>query len=456
MTAVTFMLAVAGLGGAQGAAQVGDLYVGTCDSVAMNTQQNQLDVYSPTGDYVTLIHGPQENACLTAMTFDTGDHLHIISAGFGTQAWNLLEFDNSGDLLSTHGPFASPTSVTHDLQGNLYIGQGSILKLDRSGHLSTYAVAGGAVWIDMAPDQRTIFYTATNGDVKTFDVVSGTQGPDAAVEAMARNVRALADGTIMFNSLGTVQRWSTPCPGCPFRQKAVYQIPANSDSFTLDPDGTSFWSINTYYDNDNQLGHADIYRTDIKTGNPLGGFSLQPLTGGRYYSMSVGVNGDGMGSSAVAPVFEKGATRRSVYLPNGTWYDWWTGSSQTGGKWISKDVDLSIMPIYVRAGAILPFDPIRQFTGEAVQEPTTLRIYPGADGDFTLYEDDGISLDYLKGQAVWIHCSWDDTHNTLTMRPGAPAGVVNRPVQKVFRIRVMTSGVEKTIHYKGVEKIVQF
>jgi hypothetical protein len=117
---------------------------------------------------------------------------------------------------------------------------------------------------------------------------------------MARNVRALADGSIMFDTQGAVQRWVPTCVGCPYKEKSTYQIPANADSFTLDPDGNSLWSINTYYDTKAKLGYADVYRTDIKTGDPLGSFSLQPLTNGRYYSMSLGVNGDGMGSSAIA------------------------------------------------------------------------------------------------------------------------------------------------------------
>src|SRR5207248_9879485 len=66
------------------------------------------------------------------------------------------------------------------------------------------------------------------------------------------------------------------------------------------PDGVSFWTINTYYDNLTQLGYADVYRTNLQTGDPMGAFSLQPLPNGRYYSMSIGVNGDGTGSSATA------------------------------------------------------------------------------------------------------------------------------------------------------------
>ena len=153
----------------------------------------------------------------------------------------------------------------------------------------------------------------------------------------------------------------------------------------------------------------------------------------------------------IAPVFEKGATGRAVYLPAGAWYDWWSGECIAGGRMVRRDVDLSIMPIYARAGAIIPFDPVRQYTSQAVSEPTTLRIYPGADGDFTLYDDDGISQDYLRGRGTWIRITWDDRSRTLTLQPGAPKGEVSQPVHRTFTVRDMTgpASAAKTIVYNG-------
>jgi hypothetical protein len=66
-----------------------------------------------------------------------------------------------------------------------------------------------------------------------------------------------------------------------------------------------------------------------------------------------------------------GATSRDVYLPPGDWYDWWTNAKATGGRTVTRPVDLATMPIFVRAGAIIPVDPVRQYTGEPVSEPTT-------------------------------------------------------------------------------------
>ena len=115
----------------------------------------------------------------------------------------------------------------------------------------------------------------------------------------------------------------------------------------------------------------------------------------------------------IAPVYKKGATTRDVYLPAGKWYDWWTGKLETGGHTVQRAVDLATMPIYVRAGAIVPFDPIRQYTGQKVDEPMTLKIYRGANGKYTLYDDDGISLDYLKGSSVEIRIQMGRCRQTL-------------------------------------------
>jgi alpha-glucosidase (family GH31 glycosyl hydrolase) len=122
----------------------------------------------------------------------------------------------------------------------------------------------------------------------------------------------------------------------------------------------------------------------------------------------------------IAPVVEKGAKSRRLYLPVGTWFDWWTGEKVEGKRWLDRPVDLATMPIYVRAGAIVPLDPVRQYTSQSVSTPTTLRIYPGADGGFTLYDDDGASPKYRDGsdaKMVWIRFRWNDGARRLTLEP---------------------------------------
>ena len=118
----------------------------------------------------------------------------------------------------------------------------------------------------------------------------------------------------------------------------------------------------------------------------------------------------------VAPVVEKGATERKLYLPRGDWYDFWTEEKLAGGREISKAVDLATMPLYVRAGAILPLGPVKQYTGEKVDAPLTLIVYPGADGTFTLYEDDGATFNYQRGEFTKIQINWNNARRTLALR----------------------------------------
>jgi alpha-glucosidase/alpha-D-xyloside xylohydrolase len=151
----------------------------------------------------------------------------------------------------------------------------------------------------------------------------------------------------------------------------------------------------------------------------------------------------------IAPVHEKGATQRTVYLPAGEWYDWWTNARSTGGRMVTRDVDLATMPIYVRAGAIIPVDPIRQYTSEAVTEPTTVRVYRGANGSYSLYADDGISQDYLSGRGTsFTRMAWNDRTKQLTFEGGAPA--------RAFNVQLLPENVTKAVKYGGQRLTVTF
>lgn len=121
-------------------------------------------------------------------------------------------------------------------------------------------------------------------------------------------------------------------------------------------------------------------------------------------------------SLLVAPVLQPGARQRVAYLPAGKWWDHWSGEAVEGGKEISRAVDLRTMPLYVKAGAIVPFGPVRQYAGEPVDEPLTLQVYPGADGRFVLYEDDGVSFRYQRGEFTRIACEWHERERKLTLR----------------------------------------
>lgn len=114
-----------------------------------------------------------------------------------------------------------------------------------------------------------------------------------------------------------------------------------------------------------------------------------------------------------------GATSRSVYLPAGTWYDFWTGASTTGGGMTTASAPLSQIPLYVRAGSIVPLGPLIQYASQSA-DPIEIRIYKGQSGSFTLYEDTGDTYDYETGQHAQIPFAWDDGAQQLTI--GARTG----------------------------------
>ena len=118
----------------------------------------------------------------------------------------------------------------------------------------------------------------------------------------------------------------------------------------------------------------------------------------------------------VAPVVEQGATSRRVYLPKGYWWDFWTGDRIEGSREVTRAVDLETIPLYIRAGAILPLGPVKQYAEETVDQPLSVSIYPGSDGSFLLYEDDGKSFDYRKGEWMGTQMDWNNARRVLTLR----------------------------------------
>ena len=153
-----------------------------------------------------------------------------------------------------------------------------------------------------------------------------------------------------------------------------------------------------------------------------------------------------------APVVEQGAKERRVYLPRGTWHDYWTGERHEGGREITRAVDLETVPLYVRAGAILPLGPVRQYTAEKVDEPLSIAIYPGADGAFLLYDDDGSTFDYRKGQWLGMQMAWNDRQRRLSLRlaPGS------RMIDGKRELSVVLGGTKKRVSFDGRPVEVRF
>lgn len=139
------------------------------------------------------------------------------------------------------------------------------------------------------------------------------------------------------------------------------------------------------------------------------------------------------------PVMHAGETNRGVYLPAGaTWFDFWTGGKISGGQKISTASPIQTMPLFVRAGSILPYGPAIEYAAQT-NDPIELRIYRGADGAFTLYEDEGDNYDYEKGAHATIPFTWNEAKQTLTIgqREGKFPGMLK---EHTFRVVFVSPG----------------
>jgi alpha-D-xyloside xylohydrolase len=154
-----------------------------------------------------------------------------------------------------------------------------------------------------------------------------------------------------------------------------------------------------------------------------------------------------------------------TYLPEGTgWYDFWTNQRNDGGQTVVRDVPLDIVPLYVRAGAIVPMGPVVQYATDKPDAAVEIRIYPGADGTFTLYEDDNETYNYEKGQSASTTLVWNDAAKTLTIgaRKGTYPGMLKR---RTFNLVIANeangkgigSGLAtKSVVYAGQSMLVKF
>jgi len=150
----------------------------------------------------------------------------------------------------------------------------------------------------------------------------------------------------------------------------------------------------------------------------------------------------------VAPVVEKGATTRSLYLPRGTWYDFWTKERVEGGREVVRGVDLQTIPIYVRAGAVIAMGPVKQYVSEKVSAPIDLWIHPGADGAASLYEDDGESFDYRKGEFMRILIAWSDRERRLSARLATGSKMMGSSERK-FVVHVAGESTSREFAFNG-------
>ena len=157
----------------------------------------------------------------------------------------------------------------------------------------------------------------------------------------------------------------------------------------------------------------------------------------------------------VAPVTEKGATSRRLYLPRGLWHDFWTEEKVEGGREIERPVDLATIPLYVRAGAVLPIGPVRQYATQMTDDPLTNKVYPGADGELVLYEDDGISFNYRRGEFMRMRALWSDRDRQLSF------GLVDgskmlEPTMRKIDVCIAASKSTRRVVFGGTTEVIRF
>jgi alpha-D-xyloside xylohydrolase len=134
----------------------------------------------------------------------------------------------------------------------------------------------------------------------------------------------------------------------------------------------------------------------------------------------------------VAPVTSQGQTRKQVYLPAGAdWYDYWTHTRIPGGRTVTVDAPIDRIPVFVRAGSILPLGAVVPSTATP-QAIERIRVYPGRDANFDLYDDDGVSYDYEHGGGRLTHLHWDDAAHHLTV--SGSGKILRRPVSDLLEV----------------------
>jgi alpha-glucosidase len=149
----------------------------------------------------------------------------------------------------------------------------------------------------------------------------------------------------------------------------------------------------------------------------------------------------------VAPIMKPDLTRRLVYLPKGTWYDYWTNKKVTGGTMVSVDAPLETVPMFVRAGAIIPTGPAMNYVGEKPDDPITFNIYPDEKGtaSVTLYEDDGLTPAYKTGAYRRTKINVESRAGTYVVQVETPEGTYNSGARKFNYVVKSASGSPRVV-----------
>jgi len=175
-------------------------------------------------------------------------------------------------------------------------------------------------------------------------------------------------------------------------------------------------------------------------------------------------NIDANGTKAQAITFTQVKSTK-VYLPEGTeWYDFWTNEKIQGGKEIEKATTIDEIPLYIKSGSIIPFGPHVQYATEKKWDKLEIRIYSGANGEFTLYEDENDNYNYEKGAFSTIAFKWNEQTKTLTIgkRAGSFSGMIENRVFNIILVNKERETVKTgaghfnaVVNYNGKEKIIK-
>ncbi len=188
-------------------------------------------------------------------------------------------------------------------------------------------------------------------------------------------------------------------------------------------------------------------------------FLVSPVTKSMYWKNQI------QGKDTIKVEDYSTVKTKNVYLPKGfIWFDFWTGEQYIGGQTIEKEVPLDIIPLYVKAGSIVPWGPKVQYADEKNWDNLEIRVYEGADGTFTLYEDEYDNYNYQKGYFAEITFNWDDAKKSLTIeqRNGSFKGMIaNRKFNIIFVSQNKGTGIniagnyDKKITYSGKKMVIK-
>jgi alpha-D-xyloside xylohydrolase len=162
----------------------------------------------------------------------------------------------------------------------------------------------------------------------------------------------------------------------------------------------------------------------------------------------------------VTPITAAATTNRSVYLPasGAPWYNFWTAETSPAGQKVETAAGVETVPLFVRPGSIIPMGPLLQYSSEKPADPIELRIYPGADGSFTLYEDEGDNYSYEKGNHATIPISWNNAKHRLEIgkRAGQFPGMLKERTFNVVWVSANhgagiapAAKADSVVHYRG-------